>query len=206
MDSAEDHRADLTIIIAGYKVDVERDLYGFNVGMKSRFDDVVFNDYGFEELLDIWSKLLERYSSAEVGWTVEEANVSRVAVRRVARGKDRHGFGNGRDLRSAFEKAAKRAQARTDFDAKAPQVKMVDVIGPDPSPENHVELRLALAELKQMHGLEEIKAEIDEIVELNIKNYHREIKGEKILELKKNRLFWGNPGTGKSRLLQIKSV
>ena len=91
-------------------------------------------------------------------WMAEEAGASgklsgsQVAVHRVARGKDRHGFGNGRDLRSAFEKAAKRAQARDDFDPKAPCVKMVDVIGPDPSPENHVELRLALAKLNEMQS------------------------------------------------------
>ena len=203
MDAAEDERADLTIILAGYKLDVERDLYGFNVGMKSRFDDVVFNDYGFEELLEIWRNLLQRYSGDDVCWSVEEENVSQVAVRRVARGKDRHGFGNGRDLRSAFEKAAKRAQARDDFDPKAPCVKMVDVIGPDPSPENHVELRLALAALDEMHGLEDIKKEVAAIVELNVRNYHREIRGDKILELKKNRLFWGNPGTGKTTVAAI---
>jgi SpoVK/Ycf46/Vps4 family AAA+-type ATPase len=124
-------------------------------------------------------------------------------VRRVARGKDRHGFGNGRDLRSAFEKAAKQAQARDDFEPKAPCVTMVDVIGPDPSEENHVELRLALAKLRELHGLEEIKKEVDGIVKLNAKNYEREIKGEKILELKKNRLFWGNPGTGKTTVAEI---
>ena len=42
--------------MAGYKLDVERDLYGFNVGMKSRFDDMVFNDYGYDELIEIWRK------------------------------------------------------------------------------------------------------------------------------------------------------
>ena len=202
MDSAEDDRADLTIILAGYKLDVERDLYGFNVGMKSRFDDIVFDDYGKEELLEIWEKLLEKYSDGSIRWEADR-QVSEVAVRRVARGKDRHGFGNGRDLRSAFEKAAKRAQARDSFDPRAPRVVMADVIGPDPSPENNVELRIALAELDRMHGLETIKAEVRTIIELNVKNYHREIRGEKILELKKNRIFWGNPGTGKTTVASI---
>ena len=65
---------------------------GFNVGMKSRFDDIVFSDYGFDELKEIWDKLLLRYSGDDVCWRVEDDNVLQVAVRRVARGKDRHGF------------------------------------------------------------------------------------------------------------------
>ena len=190
MDSAEDDREHLTIILAGYKLDIERDLYGFNVGMKSRFDDIVFADYGFEELLEIWRKLLERYSCGDLGWEAA-SDVSEVAVRRVARGKDRHGFGNGRDLRSAFEKAAKHAQARDTFDPLHPSVIMDDVIGPDPSPKNNVELRLTLAKLNAMHGLDEIKKEVESIVEMSVKNYHREIKGDKPLELKKNRLSSG---------------
>ena len=122
---------------------------------------------GFEELLEIWDKLLAHYSAHDIGW-VSARDVSAVAVRRVARGKDRHGFGNGRDLRSAFEKAAKRAQARDDFDPKAPRVAMVDVIGPDPSPENHVELRLALAQLTDMHGLETITKEVQASVTFRV--------------------------------------
>ena len=37
MDSAEDHRDRLTIVLAGDKHDVEQNLYGFNAGMPSRF-------------------------------------------------------------------------------------------------------------------------------------------------------------------------
>ena len=62
MDAAEDHREDLTIILAGYKDDIEQELYAFNVGMKGRFDDVVFEDYAYESLLAIWNKLLDKVS------------------------------------------------------------------------------------------------------------------------------------------------
>ena len=61
MDAAEDSRKDLTIVLAGYKDDIEQKLYAFNIGMKSRFKDVEFNDYNEPELRKIWGKLLEKY-------------------------------------------------------------------------------------------------------------------------------------------------
>ena len=155
MDSAEDNRAQLTFILAGYKHDIERNLYCFNVGMKSRFDDILFRDYEFEQLLEIWNALLARYSGGGVNWSCDK-KVAEVAVRRVSRGKDRHGFGNGRDLRNAFETAARHAQARSDFDPAKPQVAMYDVIGPEPSEGHLDELRSALSELRALDGLLEV--------------------------------------------------
>lgn len=204
MDAAEDSRSVLTIILAGYKNDVEQKLYAFNVGLKSRFDDIIFKDYGERELRQIWDKLLTSYSDAtlRIAWTAKD-DVSMVAVRRVARGKDRPGFGNGRDLRNAFETAAKRAQARSDFNIKKPTLKMEDVIGPEPTEGNNEDLRSALADLREMEGLDEVKEAVATLVDINLKNYWREIRGDKVLDLKKNRIFWGNPGTGKSTMAQI---
>ena len=204
MDAAEDARSVLTIILAGYKNDVEQKLYAFNVGLKSRFDDIMFKDYGERELRQIWAKLLTCYSdsSSKIAWSARD-DVSMVAVRRVARGKDRPGFGNGRDLRNAFETAAKRAQARSNFSIKKPTLEMEDVIGPEPTEGNNEDLRSALADLREMEGLHEVKEAVMTLVEINLKNYHREVRGDKVLDLKKNRLFWGNPGTGKTTMAQI---
>ena len=277
MDAAERYRSTLTIILAGYRADIEKNLYGFNVGMPSRFMDVEFKDYDEHELRLIWEGMIDQYTSIswrmdsdasklpdggmcgapdaqlscpplaealsanrkdfskgewdvsawashlsfevvrdhhriDVGgisyrpvickWTVHP-DVLEVAVRRVARGKGRYGFGNGRDLRNAFESAASRARARANFDPRAPELQIEDVIGPPPDRKTMPELDAALSQLDAMEGLHEVKAQIYTFVQVHADNYRREKSNEKLLELKKNRLFWGNPGTGKSTVAEI---
>jgi AAA+ superfamily predicted ATPase len=121
----------------------------------------------------------------------------------VARGIGREGFGNARDLRNAFETAAKQAKARDDFDPRKPSISMQDVIGPEPTPETMEGLCAALGDLNSMEGLEGIKEEVAKLVRVNKQNYQREVRGDKIQHVKKNRLFWGNPGTGKSTVAAI---
>jgi hypothetical protein len=45
LTAAEDKRETLTVIFAGYKDDIETKLYSFNPGLKSRFKDVIFEDF-----------------------------------------------------------------------------------------------------------------------------------------------------------------
>ena len=43
--ASEENREDLTIILAGYKDDIEQKLFSYNTGLASRFDAVPFNDF-----------------------------------------------------------------------------------------------------------------------------------------------------------------
>jgi hypothetical protein len=191
MAIAEDHRDVLTIILAGYQKDIEQNLYAFDVGMKSRVSDVRFNDYDFHDLRLIWKRTLDKYSDTKSGvhWTCSDDTTS-IAVRRVPRGIGRHGFGNGRDLRNAFECAARFARARADFDHLNPTVITEDVIGPLPDESNIPELRSALHDLYALEGLQEVKASVRQLIEMNKRNYILETKGAKTLDIKKNRIFW----------------
>ena len=51
-----------------------------------------------------------------------------------------------------------------------------------------------MRDLRDFVGLKKIKAEVEKLIDINKTNYNREMAGGKILMLKKNRLFWGNPG------------
>jgi hypothetical protein len=113
-----------------------------------------------------------------------------IAVRRVARNANRPGFGNGRDLRNAFVQAASRAQSRASFNPAAPEVAVEDVIGPPPDAAQIPELRAAMHDLHRLEGLLEVKEAVDQLVDLNKRNYHLEMRGEKTLDIKKNRIFW----------------
>jgi hypothetical protein len=184
MAAAEDNRDVLTIILAGYQKDIEQNLYAFDVGMKSRFSEVRFADYDFSELRLIWKRL-----QSGVRWECDDLTTD-IAVRRVARGIKRPGFGNGRDLRNAFERAARVAKSRPDFNPQRPELTVQDVIGPPPDADNIPELRSALHELHALEGLEEVKKVVQQLVETNVKNYQLEMSGGKLIENRKNRIFW----------------
>ena len=201
LTAAENHRENLTIIVAGYKDDIENELYGYNIGMKSRFKDVTFDDFSLPELRQIWDLTLRKTK-----WAVDEDAVSVVTVRRIARGIGRKGFGNARDVRRTFENAVNAATSRCNIDNKDaphPCLTKEDVIGPPPSRASLPELDAALGALEQYVGLGRVKDAINSLVELAKENYEREIKGEKPFEIALNRLFIGNPGTGKTSVASI---
>jgi hypothetical protein len=127
MSVAEDHRDTVTIILAGYKDDIERKLYAFNVGLPSRFQSVQFDDFSEAQLGQIW-----RSMGVEQGWRIGD-DVSRVAAARIARGRGRKGFGNARTVRQLFERAIGEAKHR--YAGGEPTMMVEDVIGKEPSRE-----------------------------------------------------------------------
>ena len=77
MKAASEHADDLTIILAGYKDDLEKKLYSYNDGLKRRFpQEFQFDDYSESELLQIWEQKLKASATkdkdGEVDVEVEE--------------------------------------------------------------------------------------------------------------------------------------
>lgn len=87
---AENDRDKLSIIIAGYEDDMHKKLYSYNEGLKSRFNEIMFDDFDKEDLLQIWNQI-----AVEKGWTVEP-RASEFAVERLFSKANRRGFGNAR--------------------------------------------------------------------------------------------------------------
>ena len=80
---------------------------------------------------------------------------------------------------------------------------MEDVIGPPPDPERNPGLKAALDKLNSLYGLAEVKASIQKLLQLMASNYEREKRGDKVIEVPLNRVFLGNPGTGKTTCATI---
>jgi len=78
-----------------------------------------------------------------------------------------------------------------------PTIEITDVIGNPPTRGVIPELDAALKELENLTGLESVKVKVEQLVELAHSNYEQELAAEPIDLVPLNRLFLGNPGTGK---------
>jgi AAA+ superfamily predicted ATPase len=190
MQAAEEHRDTISIILAGYQDDIEKKLYSFNSGMASRFQTVQFDDFTEAELKGIWTDLGEKYK-----WTVDR-KATNVAVARIARGRNLKGFGNARTVRKMFLRIASDA-------ANPGHISVDDVVGPRPDRKSSPELNAALTELEELIGQAKVKEAVMKIVKQAEVNYDRELKGLKVSDIGLNRLFLGNPGTGKTTVAAI---
>lgn len=77
--------------------------------MKSRFDEVIFEDYDEEELKTIWSGMIDQRKFME-----NDDRIKDVVARRLMKSNNRKGFGNARAVRKKLEEAIKNAIGRDD--------------------------------------------------------------------------------------------
>ena len=57
MFAAEEYRDTLTIILAGYRENIENSLIAYNPGLASRFNkSITFDDFTLEQFVQIWKE------------------------------------------------------------------------------------------------------------------------------------------------------
>ena len=101
MAVAENERDKHSFVIAGYQKDMFENFFSFNEGLKSRFEEVLFEDFSPKELGKIWEGFLESN-----GWRCDD-DVINVAVRRLEKKIGTKGFGNARGCSSNFREGAR---------------------------------------------------------------------------------------------------
>ena len=188
----ENRRDEISVILAGYEDQFEKKFFNYNAGLRSRFKCVTFDDFDYDELALIWTGMRSKKK-----WQ-EEEGVTRVVVKRLSKLAGKKGFGNAREVRICLEKSTQEAMARLgDNFSQANMILFVsDVIGEDPrlSSEKLVKVR---HEIDSKIGWERIKAQVDQLINVCGVNYGRELRGETPFDICLNRMFLGNPGTGK---------
>lgn len=104
----EDHKDNLIVILAGYRVEMD-DFLKVNPGLRSRFPIIFdFEDYSIDELLKIAQHMLDRRqyrlskeSEAKLGATLSQRLY-----------KDRENFGNARLVRNLIERGIRKQAVR----------------------------------------------------------------------------------------------
>ena len=195
--ASNDHRNELTFILAGYREDVEKKLLGTDPGFGRRFHSkyrLEFRDYNESQIKTIWIRIMEKThrvadSTADgvevLGWGMADDDIAEVVARRIAKGSGRYGVGNAGEVQSQFDIATQRAQLR---ESQTLTIKIEDVIGPEPTRELLPYLDAALCELEEKYvGLTNVKRDINQIVEHVRTNWMKQKSLQKTDDIKLNR-------------------
>ncbi|KAJ5779630.1 ATPase AAA-type core [Penicillium paradoxum] len=199
----------VVFILAGYQRPMEK-FFAHNPGLPSRFPhELKFADFDDSELMQILGACIERTYRKQM--KVEDGLgglYCRIVARRIGRGRGREGFANARAVENTMTKISERQAARLSQERRQAVSKVddfflsqEDLIGPDPS--QALMSSNAWQKLQTMIGLGAVKRTVQAILDTMRYNYQREIDEKPLVEYSLNKVFLGNPGTGKTSIAKI---
>ncbi|KAG1675260.1 hypothetical protein FOA52_016291 [Chlamydomonas sp. UWO 241] len=175
--------------------------------MENRRGKFTFADYSDAELFSIFKGLV---SSDKADFRLADDAHGRMLCVRLGRGRGKVGFGNARAVRNAWEttlvqqaERVLRTRSRGEQGTASADPLLImrdDLLGPK---ELNVSGSTALAELNQMRGLQAVKDQVSNLLSLICTNAELEEQGKRMKDLNLNRVFLGNPGTGKTTVALI---
>ncbi|MER6104901.1 AAA family ATPase [Streptomyces sp. NPDC001832] len=206
----EDHREDIVVIAAGYSQQM-RSFLESNPGLGSRFSRTLeFENYSVDELLTIVKRQGEQHR-----FTIRE-DTERALTHHFEQMHRDESFGNARAARKVFEEMVDRQAFRL---AESPDVTEEDltvlvptdvgeeaarVVAGQSAPGRQSErLTALLAELDGLIGLEGVKAQVRDVVNLLSATRRRKAAGLPAPAVAHHLVFTGPPGTGKTSVARL---
>ncbi|MEV0128443.1 AAA family ATPase [Dactylosporangium sp. NPDC050688] len=201
----EDHREEVVVVVAGYSPSM-RTFLAANPGLESRFTrTITFDSYSDEELATIVERLCRTHHYA-LEYETRQALVKHFSG--MARTET---FGNARLARQVFEDMLGRQAYRLSQMPAAPDLELARLL-PEDLGETAVPagsgaqspvVDALLGRLNAMVGLDAVKREVTDLVDLIASTEARARAGLPTPVISRHLVFAGAPGTGKTSVARL---
>ena len=196
----EDNRDKLMVIVAGYTDEMHR-FINSNPGLKSRFKKFLhFEDYDAKQMTEIFYKMAEgdEYKVNPEADIMIKAYFEQLYRTRSTR------FGNAREVRNFYQDVIMKVAGRMAQDSSS-LVDMIEKVDVESAVEKKsiVNNDTSLDKLNALVGLENVKREVNELVQLA--KYRKRCQENNLPapSVSMHMVFTGNPGTGKTTVARI---